>query len=274
MRAKSEVVAALFRVTGKGYAGDIDLIMGVKRDGELSGVHVLSHMETPGLGDKLEEQKDNLILSFTRLSLIEPEPGRWKVKKDAGHFDQFTDATITPRAVADTVREGLEFLQRHRKGIRIAVFVLFIAAIITVVDMTMSAWLVELHKVLGLFIPLIVSNCAILGRAESFASRQPVMPSMLDGLMIGLGFTVALVVLGAAREIIGSGTLFANASLLLGDAFEFLELTLVAGYRGLLVMIFPPGGFLALGSTLAGKRILHKKLSERGQRVLPLPAEA
>lgn len=156
--------------------------------------------------------------------------------------------------------------------IRIPVFVLFIAAIVTVVDMTMNAWLHELHKVLGLFIPLIVTNCAILGRAESFASRQPVLPSMFDGLMMGLGFTLALVVLGAAREIIGSGTLFANASLLLGDAFEFLELTLAEDYRGLLIMILPPGGFLALGFILAGKRILDKRLSEHGEKVLPVLA--
>lgn len=116
-RAKTEVIAALFRVTGKGYAGDIDLIMGVSRNGELTGVRVLSHMETPGLGDKIEERKDDWILGFTGLSLKEPEPGRWKVKKDGGHFDQFTGATITPRAVVDAVREGLDFFQRHRKEI-------------------------------------------------------------------------------------------------------------------------------------------------------------
>ncbi|NOZ36869.1 MAG: electron transport complex subunit E, partial [Gammaproteobacteria bacterium] len=98
--------------------------------------------------------------------------------------------------------------------IRIPVFVLIIAAIVTLVDMAMNAWLHDLHKVLGLFIPLIVTNCAILGRAEAFASKNEVAPSAVDGLMMGLGFTLALVILGAVREIIGSGTLFANAALL------------------------------------------------------------
>jgi len=143
--------------------------------------------------------------------------------------------------------------------IRIPIFVLIIAAIVTIVDMSMNAWLHELHKVLGLFIPLIVTNCAILGRAESFASKNSIRASILDGLFMGLGFIMILVVLGAFREIIGSGTLFANASLLLGDSFSFLELTLIQDYRGFLVMILPPGGFIALGLILAGKRIMDRQ---------------
>lgn len=142
--------------------------------------------------------------------------------------------------------------------VRIPVFVLLIAALVTLVDMMMNAWLHELHKVLGLFIPLIVTNCAILGRAESFAFKQPVSASAVDGLMMGLGFTLALIVLGASREILGSGTLFSNASLLLGDGLAFLETTLIPDYRGVLLMILPPGGFLALGFLLAGKRIADR----------------
>ena len=121
--------------------------------------------------------------------------------------------------------------------VRIPIFVLLIASIVTFVDMYMNAYLHELYKMLGLFIPLIVTNCAILGRAEAFASRQPVGASMLDGLMMGVGFIWALVLVGATREIIGSGTLFSNASLLLGDRFSFLELTLIPHYRGFLLMI-------------------------------------
>lgn len=147
--------------------------------------------------------------------------------------------------------------------VRIPVFVLLIAALVTLVDMTMNAWLHELHKVLGLFIPLIVTNCAILGRAESFAFKQPVAASAFDGLMMGLGFTFALVVLGASREVLGSGTLFANASLLLGDGFAFLETTLIPDYRGVLLMILPPGGFLALGFLLAGKRVVERNLERK-----------
>lgn len=146
--------------------------------------------------------------------------------------------------------------------VRIPVFVLIIAAIVTLVDMNMNAWMHDLHKVLGLFVPLIVTNCAILGRAESFASRNPVLPSLFDGLMMGLGFTLVLVALGAMREVIGSGTLFANASLLLGNAFSFLELTLIPDYRGFLIMILPPGGFLALGFLLAGKRVIDSRLAK------------
>jgi len=149
--------------------------------------------------------------------------------------------------------------------VRIPVFVLIIASIVTLVDMTMDAWMHDLHKILGLFIPLIVTNCAILGRAESFASRNAISPSVLDGLMMGLGFTLALVSLGAVREILGSGTLFANASLLLGDSFAFLETTLIPDYKGFLLMILPPGGFLVLGFLLAGKRLLDGRLQRRAQ---------
>jgi electron transport complex protein RnfE len=128
--------------------------------------------------------------------------------------------------------------------------------------MAMNAWLHDLHKILGLFIPLIVTNCAILGRAEAFSSRNNVVPSIVDGLMMGAGFTLSLVLLGAVREIIGTGTLFANASLLLGNAFSFMELTIIPDYKGFLLMILPPGGFLVLGFLLAGKRILDARLKE------------
>ncbi|BBA37341.1 electron transport complex RsxE subunit [Methylocaldum marinum] len=147
--------------------------------------------------------------------------------------------------------------------IRIPVFVALIAMVVTLVDMVMNAWLHELHKVLGLFIPLIVTNCAILGRAEAYASRKPPAYALFDGLMMGLGFTLALVVLGAAREVSGAGTLFANASLLLGDGFAWLETTLIPEYRGFLLMALPPGGFLMLGFILAGKRLLDKRLAQR-----------
>jgi electron transport complex protein RnfE len=136
--------------------------------------------------------------------------------------------------------------------------------------MGMNAWLHDLHKVLGLFIPLIVTNCAILGRAEAFASRNTPLPAAIDGLMMGLGFTLALVILGAVREILGSGTLFANASLLLGRLFDFMELTLIPDYRGFLLVVLPPGGFLALGFLLAGKRILDRKLQERSRSTQPV----
>ena len=121
--------------------------------------------------------------------------------------------------------------------VRIPVFVLYIASIVTLVDMFMNAYLHELYKVLGLFIPLIVTNCAILGRAEVFASRQTMPASVLDGLMMGLGFTFALVLLGATREVLGSGTLFANASLMFGPMFSVIELTIIPNYKGMLLLL-------------------------------------
>lgn len=156
--------------------------------------------------------------------------------------------------------------------VRIPVFVLLIAAIVTLVDMSLNAWLHELHKVLGLFIPLIVTNCAIMGRAEAFASRNPIRASIADGLFMGLGFTFALVVLGAVREILGSGTLFANAALLLGDNFSFLETTIIPHYRGVLLMSLPPGGFMMLGFLLAGKRILDNRAAKAAGVEPPEPA--
>jgi electron transport complex protein RnfE len=157
--------------------------------------------------------------------------------------------------------------------VRIPVYVLLIASIVTLVDMGMNAWLHELHKVLGLFIPLIVTNCAILGRAESFASRQTLPASLLDGLMMGLGFTLALVMLGACREILGSGTLFAHASLLLGAPLRVLEITLIADYQGILLMLLPPGGFLVLGFLLAGKRLLDARLQQQPTRQVGAKAD-
>jgi electron transport complex protein RnfE len=147
--------------------------------------------------------------------------------------------------------------------VRIPVFVLIIATIVTLVDMSMNAWMHDLHKVLGLFIPLIVTNCAILGRAESFASKNAALPAITDGLMMGLGFTLVLVSLGAVRELLGSGTLFASAELLLGKSFAFMELVIIPDYRGFLVAVLPPGGFLVLGFLLAGKRVLDRRLDAR-----------
>ena len=151
-------------------------------------------------------------------------------------------------------------------AVRIPVYITLIATLVTLVDMALNAWVHELYKVLGLFIALIVVNCAILGRAESFASKNSPIPVMFDGLMMGLGFTLALVILGGVREVMGSGTLFASASLLLGKSFAFMELTLIPNYKGFLLMILPPGGFMALGFLLAGKRILDARAATARER--------
>ncbi len=154
--------------------------------------------------------------------------------------------------------------------VRIPVFVVVIATLVTLVDMSLNAWAHELHKVLGLFIALIVVNCAILGRAEAFASKNTVRASAVDGLAMGLGFTFALVVVGLVRELIGAGTLFAQASLLLGPAFSFLEIKVIPNYAGVLMMILPPGGFLVLGLLLVVKRLIDQRVSKQ---VCPPAAE-
>ena len=143
--------------------------------------------------------------------------------------------------------------------VRIPIYVLLIAALVSLADMAINAWLHELYKVLGLFIPLIVVNCCVLGRAEAFASRQPVLASAVDGLAMGLGYTLTLMLMGGCREMLGSATLFAQASLLLGQSFVFLETTLIRDYHGFLLMLLPPGGFLVLGFLLAGKRVMEQR---------------
>jgi len=152
--------------------------------------------------------------------------------------------------------------------VRIPVYIVLIATLVTLVDVSLNAWAHDLYKVLGLYIALIVANCAVLGRAEAYAQKVGMLPAAMDGLMMGLGFTFALTLIGGIREVIGGGTLFANAHLLLGPAFAFLETTVIPDYRGYLLFILPPGGFLVLGFLLAGKRILDKRLAQR--RVTPV----
>ncbi len=156
--------------------------------------------------------------------------------------------------------------------VRIPVFVVVIAGLVTIVDMVLNAWMHDLYKVLGLFIALIVVNCAILGRAEAFAVKNSVLISAVDGLAMGLGFTGALTVIGLVREFFGSGTLFSNASGLLGPSFAFLEMKL-PGYGGALLMILPPGGFAVLGFLLAGKRAMEARQARNAGKAPPAHAE-
>ena len=150
---------------------------------------------------------------------------------------------------------------RHwvRPEIRIPVFVLIIASTVTVIELSMNAWFHELYNILGIFIPLIVTNCAIIARAEAFASKNTVPSSMIDGLFMGLGFTAVLVTLGAMREAIGFGTLFQQAHLMFGEVARGFTITLFDDYRGYLLAILPPGAFLGLGFLIAGKNIIDKK---------------
>lgn len=148
-----------------------------------------------------------------------------------------------------------------RQEIRIPVFMLIIASFVTAVELAMNAWFYDLYKVLGIFIPLIVTNCAILGRAEAFAARNPLPASLVDGLTMGIGFTLVLVVLGAMREIIGFGTLFAKANLMFGDAVSWMSVTVIDDYNGFLLAILPPGAFIGLGLLAALKNVIDARIA-------------
>jgi len=147
--------------------------------------------------------------------------------------------------------------------VRIPVYIVLIATLVTVVDLTLNAYLHDLYKVLGMYIALIVANCSVLGRAEAFAAREPILPSGWDDLFMGLGFTIALTLIGLIREFLGAGTLFSQASLLLGPHFHFMEITAIPNYGGFLMMILPPGGFLVLGCLLAAKRVYQVKTGQQ-----------
>jgi electron transport complex protein RnfE len=152
-----------------------------------------------------------------------------------------------------------------RPEIRIPVFVLVIASAVTAVELLLQAHFHALYLVLGIFIPLIVTNCAIIGRAESFASRNSVPRALADGLAMGIGFTGVLVVLGAFREVLGYGTLLRQAELMFGAGSEWLTVTLVEEYRGFLLAILPPGAFIGMGLIIALKNVIDGRLARRRQ---------
>lgn len=169
-------------------------------------------------------------------------------------------ATLITLLVSNTIVSTI----RHwlKSEIRIPVFVLIIASIVTTIELVMNAWFHELYQVLGIFIPLIVTNCSIIARAEAYASKNNVINSALDGLMMGLGFTLVLVVLGAMREFIGFGTLFADAHLMFGEAGKNMTIVLSEDYEGFLLAVLPPGAFIGLGLLIAVKNIIDKKQTQ------------
>ena len=160
-----------------------------------------------------------------------------------------------------------------RPEVRIPVFVLVMASIVTVIELSMSAWFYELYKVLGIFIPLIVTNCSIIGRAEAFASKNTVGRSFVDGLSMGFGFLLVLVALGSLREIIGLGTLFSQAQLMFGESARSMTITFVDAYSGFLIAVLPPGAFLGLGLLIAAKNVIDKR-RQRKTASVPSSAEA
>jgi electron transport complex protein RnfE len=160
-------------------------------------------------------------------------------------------ATLITLVMSNTIVSLIRGFVRNE--VRLPVFVLIIASIVTIIELAMKALFFDLYLVLGIFIPLIVTNCAIIGRAEGFASKNPVAPAALDGLMMGLGFLVVLTLLGAIRELIGFGTLFAHADLMFGDAAKSMTIVLNEDYPGFLLAILPPGAFFGLAILIVGK---------------------
>ncbi|MDH4018378.1 MAG: electron transport complex subunit E [Xanthomonadales bacterium] len=161
-----------------------------------------------------------------------------------------------------------------RPEIRIPAFVLIIASVVTVIELLMHAYFYDLFRALGIFIPLIVTNCAIIGRAEAFASRHGPLPSLMDGFATGLGFCITLVLLGALRELTGQGTLLAGAEMLLGDWGNYLTLTIIPEHPGFLLAMLPPGAFFGLALLIAARNALQAdKAGKPAQAVSNLSAE-
>ena len=167
---------------------------------------------------------------------------------------------------------GLISLLRHRiaNTVRLPLFMIVLASMVTIADFLMEAMIPDIHAVIGLFIPLIVTNCAILGRIEAFAYRQSVSLSLADGLFMGLGFTWVICLLGATREILGTGGLFQNAEQLFGQSASDWSLTFFEDYPGFQVALLPAGAFLLLGLLLALRNWL---MAERRPESSPIKVD-
>lgn len=149
------------------------------------------------------------------------------------------------------------------KEVRIPVFVMIIAALVTCVQLLMNAYAYGLYLSLGIFIPLIVTNCIIIGRAEAFASKNDPLPAAQDGFWMGIGMTSVLVILGAMREVLGNGTLFDGADILLGDWATSLRIEVFQFDNSFLLALLPPGAFIGVGLLIAAKNVIDKQIEAR-----------
>jgi electron transport complex protein RnfE len=156
--------------------------------------------------------------------------------------------------------------------IRIPVFVLIIAALVTVIDLLMNAFVHPLHLVLGIFIPLITTNCIVLARADAFAAKNRPLHSVVDAIAMGLGLTLVLIVLGAIRELVGQGTLLSGIDLVFGEAAKSLVLHVLPNYQGFLLAILPPGAFIALGLLIAAHNWQKARADQRARAAIPVAA--
>lgn len=159
-------------------------------------------------------------------------------------------------------------------AVRLPAFVMIIAALTTCIELLMQAFTYELYQILGIFIPLITTNCIILGRAEAFAAKNSVAHASFDGLMMGAGFGLVLLAIGAVRELLGTGALLTNMHLLFGPVAANWQLVLFADYQGFLLAILPPGAFLVLGLLIALKNRIDAVVAERAKAAQPEAAPA
>jgi len=272
--------AAVKTYTMKGFSGRIELMVGFLNNGTINNTAVLSHKETPGLGDKMDIKKSDFSVQFKGKN---PANFKLKVTKDKGDVDAITAATIKRKEMNQLKNFTKGFIKENPvfilllglcptlgvttsavnglgmglattfvlvmsnlvvslvkdfipDKVRIPSFIVIIASFVTIVELTMQAYTPALFDALGLFIPLIVVNCIVLGRAEAFASKNNVVSSIIDGLGMGLGFAFALTLLGGVREILGSGAIF-GIKMIEGDL--------------MLVFVLAPGAFIVLGYLIA-----------------------
>ena len=256
-------------VSHEGYGGDIEISVGIQADGTVKGIEMLSISETAGLGMKSTEPafkdqfKDKKVETFSYTKT--GEEGDDKI-------DAISGATITTNAVTTSAINGIGMglsttavlimsnmmISMLRKiipdSVRMPAFIVIVASFVTIVDFLMEGFVPSLYDSLGLYIPLIVVNCIILGRAESYASKNPVIPSIFDGIGMGLGFTVGLTSIGIVRELIGSGKIF-NMQIL-PDSYEPFT-----------IFILAPGAFFVLACLVALQNKVKNNLARKGKKV-------
>jgi electron transport complex protein RnfE len=148
-------------------------------------------------------------------------------------------------------------------AVRLPAFVMIIASAVTCIELLMQAYTYELYQILGIFLPLITTNCVILGRADAYASKNTVLPALYDGFIMGVGFSIILVLLGAIRELLGTGALLANMDLLFGPVAADWKIVVVSDYQDFLLAILPPGAFIITGLIIAVKNIIDANMKAR-----------
>jgi electron transport complex protein RnfE len=169
--------------------------------------------------------------------------------------------------VLTTTNSAVSLIRKYvSDAVRLPAFVMIIASAVTCIELLMKAFTYELYQILGLFIPLIVTNCAVLGRADAFASKNKLLPSAVDGFMMGMGFLLVLVSVGAVRELLGTGHLFADMQLLFGESARSWQLNVFGNdFPNIIFALLPPGAFIVVGFLIAGKNVIDARMKQRAE---------